>query len=661
MESGSIYNKSFNLFNSQDHRQYNPNLNRQNSLTNSIPTVPPELPPVPEAYRSAKKDEKKMKLIYTKSGFYSKETNIHGFFTILSKSIENINVFIAWIPEYLIEPNDIDRFIQLDGILASNHEYSDIQINLGEEETMMVMLKSISSLYICPPSLQDQGSIVITLKSGDILKPLFYSSKDHWPGCDIVDILSNFSPLESDNDMDCLYLVSPKVFNSNNVPEQQSRVNVIGHSMSTQQASVTNLYDSNQISASAYQRGQQAYSPLPTTEDPWISTIKDIQWSMLEKLSRITQATASHRIARPVLPLLAPPLQRLLRGNNLNEYQTASHYLDQFGQDGAEHFLADVDLERLLADAPELQGPAPIHTRTYESISAKEWMTFFDQEGRLCVPVSEVKRMIFQRGLEPDVRIEAWKFLLGIFSWQSSMDEREAIRQSRVDAYYRLKAVWFDDIEIRKTKEFQDEKHRIDKDVHRTDRTQEAFAGEDMPNPDPDMVVGTNPNLETMKDILVTYNFYNTELGYVQGMSDLLAPLFVVMGDEAMSFWAFTCFMDTVQYNFYMDQSGMHAQLKTLNHLIQFMDPVLYKRLEEIEISNLFFCFRWLLVWFKREFEWEGVIELWEILWTNYLTDKMILFITLAVIDTHRNKLLNELNQFDEVLRVRYVHGLVYM
>jgi hypothetical protein len=61
---------------------------------------------------------------------------------------------------------------------------------------MMVMLKSISSLYICPPSLQDQGSIIVTLKSGDILKPLFYSSKDHWPGCDIVDILSNFSPLE---------------------------------------------------------------------------------------------------------------------------------------------------------------------------------------------------------------------------------------------------------------------------------------------------------------------------------------------------------------------------------------------------------------------------------------------------------------------------------
>lgn len=105
----------------------------------------------------------------------------------------------------------------------------------------------------------------------------------------------------------------------------------------------------------------------------------------------------------------------------------------------------------------------------------------------------------------------------------------------------------------------------------------------------------------------------------------------------------------------------MHRQLKTLNALIKFMDPQLHKHLEETETINLFFCFRWLLVWFKREFEWEDVIELWEILWTNYLTDKMILFITLAVIDTHRNKLLNELNQFDDVLRVRCIHGLVYI
>lgn len=47
-----------------------------------------------------------------------------------------------------------------------------------------------------------------------------------------------------------------------------------------------------------------------------------------------------------------------------------------------------------------------------------------------------------------------------------------------------------------------------------------------------------------MKDMLLTYNEYNPDLGYVQGMSDLLAPLYAVMQDDAVAFWAFVGFMD---------------------------------------------------------------------------------------------------------------------
>jgi len=83
--------------------------------------------------------------------------------------------------------------------------------------------------------------------------------------------------------------------------------------------------------------------------------------------------------------------------------------------------------------------------------------------------------------------------------------------------------------------------------VHRTDRTIPLFAGEDIPHPDPDSPfadVGTNVHLEQMKDMLLTYNEYNPDLGYVQGMSDLLAPLYAVMQDDAVAFWAFVGFMD---------------------------------------------------------------------------------------------------------------------
>jgi hypothetical protein len=47
-----------------------------------------------------------------------------------------------------------------------------------------------------------------------------------------------------------------------------------------------------------------------------------------------------------------------------------------------------------------------------------------------------------------------------------------------------------------------------------------------------------------MKDMLMTYNEYNKELGYVQGMSDLLAPIYAVMQDDAVAFWGFQKFME---------------------------------------------------------------------------------------------------------------------
>jgi hypothetical protein len=87
----------------------------------------------------------------------------------------------------------------------------------------------------------------------------------------------------------------------------------------------------------------------------------------------------------------------------------------------------------------------------------------------------------------------------------------------------------------------------IEKDVHRTDRHIPLFEGEDVPHPDPDSPfadVGTNVHLEQMKDMLLTYNEYNRDLGYVQGMSDLLAPIYAVMQDDAVAFWGFVKFMD---------------------------------------------------------------------------------------------------------------------
>ena len=89
----------------------------------------------------------------------------------------------------------------------------------------------------------------------------------------------------------------------------------------------------------------------------------------------------------------------------------------------------------------------------------------------------------------------------------------------------------------------------------------------------------------------------------------------------------------------------------TLDQLVQLMDPQLYLHLRAADSTNFFFFFRMLLVWYKREFEWVDVLRLWESLWTDWLSSSFHLFIALAILEKHRDVIMNHLKHFDEVLK----------
>lgn len=65
--------------------------------------------------------------------------------------------------------------------------------------------------------------------------------------------------------------------------------------------------------------------------------------------------------------------------------------------------------------------------------------------------------------------------------------------------------------------------------------------------------------------MLLTYNEYNKGLGYVQGMSDLLAPIYAVMQDDAVAFWGFVGFMERMVRFFHQKtvaaNTGIGAEL----------------------------------------------------------------------------------------------------
>ncbi|KAJ1563966.1 GTPase activating protein [Cladochytrium tenue] len=135
-------------------------------------------------------------------------------------------------------------------------------------------------------------------------------------------------------------------------------------------------------------------------------------------------------------------------------------------------------------------------------------------------------------------------------------------------------------------------------------------------------------------------------------MSDLASPFVVVAdADEADAFWCFASSMEELKGNFLHDGSGMRLKLQTMERLLQRMDAGLHAHLRGMEALNLFCCFRWFLVRFKREFSFDDVCRVWEVMRSGWAGDEFEYFVALAVLDEHRDAIVRHLVTFDELLK----------
>ena len=57
-----------------------------------------------------------------------------------------------------------------------------------------------------------------------------------------------------------------------------------------------------------------------------------------------------------------------------------------------------------------------------------------------------------------------------------------------------------------------------------------------------------------------------------------------------------------------MDQKLLQAKLSELSSMVYYCDCELFNHLEKEDSSNFFFCFRWLLINFKREFRYATAV-----------------------------------------------------
>jgi TBC1 domain family member 15 len=63
-----------------------------------------------------------------------------------------------------------------------------------------------------------------------------------------------------------------------------------------------------------------------------------------------------------------------------------------------------------------------------------------------------------------------------------------------------------------------------------------------------------------------------------------------------------------------MDQVRIKLQLGNLQTLLEFIDPNFAEYLKQNDSINMYFCFRWILILFKREFTFPDIMKLWEVI-----------------------------------------------
>ncbi|XP_008242808.1 PREDICTED: TBC1 domain family member 15 [Prunus mume] len=273
-------------------------------------------------------------------------------------------------------------------------------------------------------------------------------------------------------------------------------------------------------------------------------------------------------------------------------------------------------------------------------LGSDEWKTFLDYEGRI-MDSEALRKRIFYGGVEHELRKEVWPFLLGYHAYDSTEAERLYLRAVKKSEFETIKKQWqsISPEQAKRFTKFRERKGLIEKDVVRTDRSLSFYDGDD------------NPNVNLLRDILLTYSFYNFDLGYCQGMSDLLSPILFVMEDESDTFWCFVSLMERLGPNFNRDQNGMHSQLFAITKLVELLDIPLHNHFTQHDCLNYFFCFRWVLIQFKREFEFDKTMRLWEVLWAHYPSEHLHLYVCVAILKRHRSKIIGEQMDFDTLLK----------
>ncbi|XAR62559.1 hypothetical protein NMG60_11017365 [Bertholletia excelsa] len=169
---------------------------------------------------------------------------------------------------------------------------------------------------------------------------------------------------------------------------------------------------------------------------------------------------------------------------------------------------------------------------------------------------------------------------------------------------------------------FQDTEiiEQIDRDVKRTHPDMHFFSGDSQL---------AKSNQEALKNILIVFAKLNPGIRYVQGMNEILAPLYYVFRNDPSEEYAasaeadtFFCFVELISgfrdhFCQQLDNSvvGIRSTITKLSRILKEHDEELWRHLEvTTKVNPQFYAFRWITLLLTQEFNFADSLLIWDTL-----------------------------------------------
>ncbi|CAF3787081.1 unnamed protein product [Adineta steineri] len=247
-----------------------------------------------------------------------------------------------------------------------------------------------------------------------------------------------------------------------------------------------------------------------------------------------------------------------------------------------------------------------VNTLLNNYLTKKEFFQMLDSSTGRLLNEDLLRQRIYDNGCEQSIRKIVWCYLFRIFNQTMTNEDKIQYTVKAKERYNEMKQAW----QSKQESEIMILENLIQKDVTRTDSSVKFFGNK------------KNLSRQKLQHILMTYCVYHPEPGYAQGMTDMAAPILYVIRDEALAYACFCALMRYMTPLFHSDGIAINRRLDLLRKTIQAIDIELWNKIEQCDISNLMFAYRWLLLDCKREFPFKDICSVFETLWASLPLDR---------------------------------------